>query len=435
MSELHFNIERWLGTSLEDPLERETLAALKITAGPGNIVVTEVQDTLAHTLRDHINVPAYFVARWLLVNWWRLRWEPYRGQTSLDWLHSHSMAAIGGDYAWPELTFSSDGEFIQLRLQPETSADVSALRYISNVSIDIPAPHFEQAVERFLDDVEARVSLRLSDEHELSELRDELRQELGSKPLRTAAKYQAIAGLDPGAASDEWVRGAEALGAEAGVAAAEDMLAAAPSFQDGLEEANRVIAAMRESATRVDLRWAATKTRPLLPCERPWEQGARLATELRTQIDIAPGPLSRTKLEDLLGTKLPLKKSPWLGKSHLRGGYRNSVTNGRTALLVTNERNDSQRFYLARVIAATLRASDDQHVLPVSDAATALQKFERSFAQEFLCPWEALDAFTDESGTGDDGIADAAAHFEVSEQLVLSTLVNKGKIPRSRLMA
>jgi Zn-dependent peptidase ImmA (M78 family) len=80
-----------------------------------------------------------------------------------------------------------------------------------------------------------------------------------------------------------------------------------------------------------------------------------------------------------------------------------------------------------------LLSPPEDHLLPVTGAATALQKFERAFAQELLCPWDALDAFTDEHGLGEERIADAAAHFEVSERTILSTLVNKKKLPRDRL--
>ncbi len=71
----------------------------------------------------------------------------------------------------------------------------------------------------------------------------------------------------------------------------------------------------------------------------------------------------------------------------------------------------------------------------MTDAATALQKVERSFAQELLCPFAALDAFTEEHGLDDDGIDDAAEHFGVSQRLILSTLVNKHKLGRQRLPA
>jgi hypothetical protein len=45
MAELELEIAGWLGASIEEPLERETLASLRITAGPHAIPVTEVEDT------------------------------------------------------------------------------------------------------------------------------------------------------------------------------------------------------------------------------------------------------------------------------------------------------------------------------------------------------------------------------------------------------
>jgi Zn-dependent peptidase ImmA (M78 family) len=98
-----------------------------------------------------------------------------------------------------------------------------------------------------------------------------------------------------------------------------------------------------------------------------------------------------------------------------------------------SRRIETQRFYLARLIAAAHVLSQDQHLLPVTDASTALQKLERSFAQEFLCPWASLDAYTDEHGLDDETLIEAAEHFHVSEYLVRSTLVNRGKVSRSRL--
>jgi hypothetical protein len=436
MSELEFEIAGWLGASIEEPLERETLASLRITAGPHSVPVTEVEDTIAHTVRRHINVPAYSVARWLVVNWWRLRWEPYHFKPSLDWRRSHSMAAIGGDYAWPALTFSSDGELIQLRLQAEASPDVSALRYLRDINIDVPAADFEQAVERFLGQVGERVATRIPGERELAELREELDQERRDPRQALECKLQALAGIDPGSASDEWMQAAQALVEQAGVAAAEEIIAVTPILPGGFAAAQAAVSAMRQSTTTVKLDWAVLKHRPAPAGEIPWERGARLAGELRAEVGIPSGPLTNKTLGHLLDARLPLPRSTtWTGARELRGGYRNGINDGRTALLVTTQREDNQRFYLARLVGAALNASADQHVLPVSDAATALQKLERSFAQELLCPWQDLDAFTDENGTDDDGIAEAAAYFLVAERLVLTTLVNKGKIPRSRLQA
>ena len=63
-----------------------------------------------------------------------------------------------------------------------------------------------------------------------------------------------------------------------------------------------------------------------------------------------------------------------------------------------------------------------------------MQKFERGFAQELLCPWQELDEFTNNSGLDEEGITEAAEHFQVSRLVVLSTLVNKQKLPRTRLI-
>lgn len=436
--DLAFEIDHWIGSAIADPLERTTLAALRITAGPNRIPITEVEDTLARSVRPHIHVAVYPLANWLLVNWWRLRWEPEPravSQPSFDWLRAHSMAAIGGDYVWPAAQFSSDGELIQLRLQAETATDVSAIRYLQDVTVDIPAAHFERAVDRFLDQVEARIGSCLPGEYELSELRNELREERADPVQAQRCKLQALAGIDPGAASGEWFDAVNELVSRAGPVAGEEIVATIPALKGGISAAAHAISAMRSSTTHVSLEWAECLSATAAATEVPWQRGARLAAELRRQLGLAPGPIPRTTMEDLLKAKLPLPRSSWNGESGLRGGFRNGVTGGRTALLVTSPREDNQRFYLARMIGAALLASPEQHVLPVSDMNTALQKFERSFAQELLCPWSALDAFTDERGLDDDALADAAERFVVSEQVIRSTLVNKKKLARDRLEA
>ena len=432
MSELDFEVADWLGAVVDDPLERSTFASFRITAGPGHVPVTEVEDTIARTVRSHIYVPAYSVARWLMVNWWRLRWEPRPNTPSRDWIRAHSMAAIGGDYAWPAVHFSSDGEFVQIRLHPETAPDVCAIRYLRDVTLDIPVAHFEMAVERFLDLVAARLTACVPGERELSELREELRDERGNLALARSCKQQALAGIDPGAASVEWLAAVEKLVAAAGPGASEEILATLPDLRGGLTAAENAITAMRNSPTTVKLDWATMPQSAVSQNELPWERGARLAGELRARLGIPSGPVQRDLLEQMLDARLPLSPSAWTGERALRGGFRNGVASGRTALLVTSRREDSQRFYLARVIGAALLSSPEQHVLPVSNVGTALQKLERSFAQELLCPWPDLDAFTDQHGTDDDGITEAAEHFVVSEQVVRSALVNKKKLPRTR---
>jgi hypothetical protein len=422
---LALDVLAWLGSDCSDALERETLASLRIRAGAE--VLTEIEDRVAHTVRDRINVSAYAVAHWLTINWWRLRWEPFR--SGPDWLRTHSMAAIGGGFAWPSLTFASDGEFVRMEVRSEDAPDVSAIRYLRNVGVDVPAADFERAVDRFSEEVEARIAARLPGERTLSELREELAEERADTSSAELCKLQGVAGMAPGEASEEWLRDARGLLQRQGARATEELLAAVES---NIGAAGAAVDAIRGASTTVKLDWVSAGAAEENVRELPWERGERLARGLRSRLALGSGPLVNDVLEKVLDVRLPLE--PVTPMAHaLRGGYRNGQHGGRTAILMTKNRGTGQRFELARIIGAALVSSDEDSLLPVSNAGTSLQKFERSFAREFLCPWTALDAFTDEHGMDEEAIEAAAEYFDVSEHLVLATLGTKRKLSREHL--
>lgn len=60
---------------------------------------------------------------------------------------------------WPPLMLSSDGEFIQIRVESEDRSEVPAIRYLRQLTIDVAASDFEKAVERFVEEVEAGISV------------------------------------------------------------------------------------------------------------------------------------------------------------------------------------------------------------------------------------------------------------------------------------
>ena len=435
MSSLEFKVKVWLPNDLPDPRESETLSSLMITAGDEPL--TEVNDVLAHTVRDYIQVPAYLVARWLVLNWWRLRWEPLPVTPTFEWRKAHSMAAISSDYAWPSITFDSDGDFIHVHVRAEPIADVAAVRYLRNVDMRLPARHFEKAVDDLVDVLALRLASRLPNELEFQGLREELREERADPALAHECKLQALAGMHPGTADPSWLTGAIELAKEAGPTSGDEVVAASTTMRDHLVGARRAVAAMRGSPWVVKL--APSVDVPLaMDDEMPWQRGRRLAAAFRSKIGVEHGPLATRVLEDLLETKFAasvpsMSGRPTTGDRSLVGGFRDAANHGRTSLLATSSRLTNQRFYVSRLIGAAIVADPADRVLAVSDVGTALQKFERSFAQELLCPWQELDMFTDERGTDEDGVQEAAEHFEVSAYLVISALVNNGKISRNRL--
>ena len=66
----------WLERFTPDEAERFTLADIKITVG--GVVITELEDITAKTIRPAARLSAYAMAVWLLGNWWRLVREPER---------------------------------------------------------------------------------------------------------------------------------------------------------------------------------------------------------------------------------------------------------------------------------------------------------------------------------------------------------------------
>lgn len=294
-----------------------------------------------------------------------------------------------------------------------------------------PAETFEAAVERFVDVVEARLATLLPQCRVLSELRSELAEERSSPSVAKVCRWQALAGIDPGDASDAWIKAAESLVEEAGPTAGNEIMSVLPKLGEDLRKAADVLQMMKTSSIAADLSWvgAATATTGR---ELSWQRGTRLAKEMRMRHGLGTDPLTNDTLSDLLSVPLPLPGQP-MKSSPLSGGFRNGSRDGRTRIVWTNSRPTSQRFFLAKMIGAALVLSPDEHVVPVTTGDTALQKVERAFAQELLCPWEALDAFTHEHGLDDDALTDAAEHFQVSELVVRYALVNHHKISRYRL--
>jgi hypothetical protein len=431
MPQLEFKIESWLAPNDGDDLAKATLASLSIQAGATTEVLTQVDDTIARTTRDHINVAVAPIAVWLLANWWRLRWETDNRASSHTWKQSHSMAAIGGGFAWPALDFVSDGEYMQLRLSHDSIRDVCAIRYMRDALIEIPVLDFESAVDSFVCQVDERIASIAPLNRLIADLRAELEEERANPSLSGQCKWQALAGIDPGDAPATWLESVASFAREAGTFAMEEVIAVAQPERE-LSDARDAMEAIMRSPLTIDLEWAKRHEVAVLETELPWERGSRLAHCVRAEMSLGDLPISDKWLSDRLNVSLPLTSS---GKQLYTGGFVNGRGLAETSVSVGSSRRVSQRFALARLIGYVQSHAAEHLLLPVTTGKTALQKVQRAFAQEFFCPFSALDSFTEENGLDDDGISDAAEYFGVSPLLVVATLVNNKKLPRHRLQA
>jgi len=90
-----------------------------------------------------------------------------------------------------------------------------------------------------------------------------------------------------------------------------------------------------------------------------------------------------------------------------------------------------RRFEFARALGDAIW-SQGEHLGPLTRAKSDRQKFQRAFAQSFLCPYDDLLSYIGEDRS-DGALSAAARHFLVSERVVRTLLVNKNALARRRL--
>jgi len=429
MNDLEIKIQNWLPGVDSAPGDRETFAELEILVGGKS--VTEIEDNLAGTVRSSILVPALPVARWLILNWWRIRWEAApvaSGSKSYSWKQVHNLASIGGGYAWPALELVSDGAFIRASMEAEEAADMAAIRYLRRTDFNIAAVDFELGVDRFIESVQARLDIRLREEKELRELKEELDQERADPDMARACKLQALAGLHPGEAGFSWFEELDTLEKASGPSAVGEILSELNGSNYQLADAKAALERLRKSKHKIQLDWMKGldlgNSAKRLSSDKPWDRGYTLAKELRKTLDIQGGPVSNSKLREISGLELPIASDRSNG-FRLQGGIREKGRPEEAAVSLSMGRLDNQRFALGRIIATAIESSD--LLLPISAAGTTLQKNTRAFAQEFLCPWEHLNAFMEDRGMSEDTVVEAAEYFQVSEKVVEHAIINHGK--------
>lgn len=235
--ELEFRIRDWLGPG-DGSAEASALGSLTVVAGRSPTCLTQVEDTVTRTVRDHVDVWLALLTDWMLANWWRLRWEPRPEHPTDSWRRAHCLAAIGGGYAWPAIEFASDGENIEVAASPDRVPDAAGIRYLARVRVEIPAAAIERATMRLAQEVRA--------------------------------------GHDPGEAPAGWVERVAALEQVAGAPGVEEVLAVLPSLPQGLASAEEAIEALRRSRTTVDLECAEARS-PAVAWR--WEGRSRTAAD------------------------------------------------------------------------------------------------------------------------------------------------------------
>lgn len=426
---LNFDFE-WLGQERGDLLERATYASLKIEAG--GEVVTEVKDELAKTVRERVRVSAYRLACWLAANWWRLRWEP--SNSSLPWRLSHHVAAAGGGYVWPDVTFASDGETVSVEARASSRTEGEAIRYLNSSSVALSVEEFESGVFEFIEAVRNRLMAVGVSGSNLHTLWDEVRSEREDPEATKWRKLEALLGFDPDEAPELLVKNLNQAAQMVGDQAMEEVASASKS--EAMNDLRTLWEEARNRTTEVqvsELPPVQADQELVTAAGPPWKRGEELARTARAGWGVERGPIHSRALSDLtkVSEAFLVGDEGWRN-TPMPAAFRNGQ-NGRLGVVIDKGHPNARRFALARLIADHLSSDPRDRLLPATDANTARQKLQRAFASEFLCPFDELQKYFDGGSPDNDEIEDVAAHFEVSPLLIATKLVNKGVLERDAL--
>jgi Zn-dependent peptidase ImmA (M78 family) len=409
--------------------ERAAFAAIGIRHF--DLWLTEAEDAFVKRIREKAFLSGYRLAEWLAWNWWRLRWEPKRH--SLNWSMAHMIATIGGGYVWPNVTIVSDGELIALFAKQTAPNPCESLRYISQTNVVVKPEEFETAIDFFIEQVVAKLKAEGVNESNLERIWHETKAERSDEAVSQQRRLEAMMGLDPDEADTALIRrlmsDAKKLGNDSIQELAADRIGnELPVSAAELFEIAKKRGIQANPRDGVDLE---SETKSSIPSDVvAWKRGAKAAEALRKQEGLDQGPVTDQQLCELLGI-LPAEMQSPGEPSLLSFALRESLT--KSYVILRSKYQTNRRFDLARLLGDRVAIHSKGRLLPATRSYTYRQKVQRAFAGEFLCPYEALaDKLKDDLSA--EAIADAAAHFNVSELAIRTHLVNHGRLGRDELL-
>lgn len=374
-------------------------------------------------------VSGYHAAEWLAWNWWRLCYEPRAAKP--EWWRSHKMTAIGEGYVWPNITIYSDGVRTTILSEPSVRPDAKPFRYLGSVPSVLPSVEFQAALDRFIATVQGRLREQGVGETALDRIWHDVVEERQSPELSKRRRLEALLGHDADGTGDRLIDQLMADTAEIGEPAVEELAA-----HGGQGATLPTVADLRQSAREngydAQPRNAARLKNPMRPTPSDvaaWRLGADAARSMRSQEHLGAGPLGDDRLCDLAGVTAEALRSNKTGSGL---SFVLDETAGNGHMVLRSRWKAGRRFELARLLADRLVAPANGRLHVATRAHTYRQKAQRSFAAEFLSPFEAVDAMLDGDYSAE-AQSDAAEHFQVSDRTILTLLVNHQRVERDEL--
>ena len=427
----------WLHTEQISQAERATQAEISILVNGTCVTVNE--DRLEGTTRQSARLSALHLSEWIATNWWRLLWEPDDGRSTPEWQMYHNISAAGGGYVWPDLSFSSDWNTVLVHSSPTQPLAAEPVHYSRSFNLFISVASFERGIDNFVSSTLDRLSRTAKKHTDLAELWNMVLKERTDPQIAEWRMLEACLGYDPDEAPSDFLEHLHDQNDLYGTGAVQELAAASKNnaithLQTlGDEIKKRGIPVQVSQYNEIQKRLAVQRDQSNNPT---WQRGAQAAKVARSVWNLPDGPISNHTLSGIFGFDM---SESYPGESDskptlpLSGGMRDDSSEGEFRVSFNQRHLTGRRFTLARLVADHLETQQNEILLPATRAKTSRQKFQRAFAQEFLCPLDQLRDFLETAFFSDDDINDAAAYFQVSPLTIKTTLVNKGILEREKI--
>ncbi len=400
----------------ERPHFEVTFATLHVRVG--DEIVTEVRHRSSETTRDHVLVPLYPIAEWIVANWWALQEETdVPGRDSF--LQRHSLIAGREGYCLPDLRLAREG--VQTRLEWRRHRyQHGQVEFLSEGSVRLPHQQVTEALCDFVNAVDERLQRSGIADTWLQTEWTHIQESLSDKLEVEFCKAAAWLGLDPYELSEEDAAAMIRLFEKLPEPVRED------AFRCSSEANPQELADWLDGATSQDrpkpaageaLLSARAKYRRNRSPKAPWEAGQEIAHRFRRDFSLKQNDL--LLLENFLGgTSLPViltsqAPSNLDGLGFLQDGLQ---------CCTPKRRPDSQRFVVARSLYDFLLK--DAPLTLLTAARTEHQQESRAFAAELLAPVHLIKARLTGDTISPDQIADMAGDFRVSEWVIEHQIQN-----------
>ncbi len=377
-------------------------------------------DNLSRVRRDGPIISAYFLAEWFLENWWRLCHEPKPfGMPSTDWWLSHCMTGVGEGYAWPGISFTSDGRRTTIRSEASRYMHLSSFGYYGAPHpVEIPWSSVRLGIDEFVKNVMKLTTGKGIQETGLDHLWSCIMMERSDPELGRFRRLEALLGADPDELPEESINARLADAAALGAEAVEE-LAAATSGRgiDAMPTSIDINGMSQECGVEMCEPDALALDRAcfaeLSDDKSAMTAGAIAAREARRLISAGTPWLSDRLLADIAGVSEKI-----LDHSSREPPISFILPKGDAGLKATlrGYRHEDRRFNLARLVGDSLMW-DESRMRPSTGSNTYRQKAQRAFAAELLAPMDAvLDALDGDHSEAK--IEDVSRRFGVPDMVM-----------------